>query len=87
MCRLQALPNVNIISTEGAFYLLLKVDTQINDLQLAKALITEFKVAVVPGCAFGLREACYLRVSYGMLDEETANIAIQRLIEGLRQLS
>lgn len=87
MSRLQALPNVNIISTEGAFYLLLKVDTQINDLQLAKSLIAEFKVAVVPGCAFGLHEACYLRVSYGMLDEETANIAIQRLIEGLRKLS
>jgi aspartate/methionine/tyrosine aminotransferase len=81
--RLQAVDKVKVIATDGAFYLLLKVNTPLNDLQLAKSLINDFKVAVIPGCAFGLHDACYLRVSYGMLDKETAGVALQRLIEGL----
>ena len=84
--RLQALNQVKVVETEGAFYLLLKVNTQKNDLQLAKSLIEEFKVAVIPGCAFGLHDACYLRISYGMLAEETAKIALQRLCKGLKLL-
>ncbi|MCX7097511.1 MAG: pyridoxal phosphate-dependent aminotransferase [Methylococcales bacterium] len=83
---LQGLPGVTLIATDGAFYLLLKLDTQRNDLQLAKALISEFKIAVIPGCAFGLQNGCYLRVSYGMLDEEKLPIALQRLQAGLLAL-
>ncbi len=84
--QLQFLNGVQIVATEGAFYLLLKLNTKRNDLQLVKSLINEFKVAVIPGCAFGLDDRCYLRVSYGMLDEGTANIATHRLVEGLRKL-
>ncbi|MDD1613065.1 MAG: aminotransferase class I/II-fold pyridoxal phosphate-dependent enzyme, partial [Methylococcaceae bacterium] len=84
--QLQTLNGVQIVATEGAFYLLLKLDTGKNDLQLVKSLISKFKVAVIPGCAFGLDDGCYLRVSYGMLDEATANIATQRLVEGLGKL-
>ena len=84
--RLQFLSRVQVTETEGAFYLLLKLDTQKNDLQLVKSLISEFKIAVVPGCAFGLHNACYLRVSYGMLDEDNTHIATQRLIDGLEVL-
>ena len=84
--HLNSLNDVQVIATEGAFYLLLKLNTEKNDLQLVKSLISEFKVAVIPGCAFGLHDACYLRVSYGMLAEDTANIAMHRLVEGLRKL-
>jgi aspartate/methionine/tyrosine aminotransferase len=84
--RLQFLSRVQVTETEGAFYLLLKLDTQKNDLQLVKSLISEFKITVIPGCAFGLHNACYLRVSYGMLDEVTTHIATQRLIDGLEVL-
>ena len=77
---------MQIIATEGMFYLLLKLDTEKNDLQLVKSLISEFKVGVISGRAFGLHDACYLRVSYGMLDEGTANIVMHRLVEGLRKL-
>jgi aspartate/methionine/tyrosine aminotransferase len=84
--QLQSLDGVKACATEGAFYLLLKLDTGKNDLQLVKSLISDFKVAVIPGCAFGLHDACYLRVSYGMLDESAANIAMHRLIDGLGKL-
>ena len=84
--QLQSLNCVQTITTEGAFYLLLKLRTEKNDLQLVKALISEFKVATIPGCAFGLNDACYLRVSYGMLDEARTDIAMQRLLAGLGKL-
>ena len=84
--QLQSLKGVQITAAEGAFYLLLKLDSRKNDLHLVESLISEFKVAVIPGCAFGLHDACYLRVSYGMLDEGAANIATQRLVEGLGKL-
>jgi aspartate/methionine/tyrosine aminotransferase len=80
------LSKVQITETEGAFYLLLKLDTKKNDLQLVKSLISKSKISVIPGCAFGLHNACYLRVSYGMLDEVTTRIATQRLIDGLEVL-
>jgi aspartate/methionine/tyrosine aminotransferase len=84
--HLQSLSGVQVIATEGAFYFLLKLDTEKNDLQLVKSLISDFKIAVIPGCAFGLNDGCYLRVSYGMLDGDTANIAMHRLIDGLGKL-
>ncbi len=84
---LHALDRVKVVPTDGAFYLLLKVDTQINDLELAKKLIFDYKVAVIPGSAFGLHEGCYLRVSYGMLDEDASAIALYRLISGINLLN
>lgn len=75
-----------IAATEGAFYLLLKINTRMSDLELARQLISDFKVAAIPGCAFGLHDGCYLRVSYGMLDETRATEAIQRLVAGIKAL-
>jgi aspartate/methionine/tyrosine aminotransferase len=72
--------------TKGAFYFLLKLKTEKNDLQLVKSLIDQFAVAAIPGCAFGLTEDCYLRISYGMLDETSADLALSRLANGLQAL-
>lgn len=80
---LQSHPIVSTVATDGAFYLLLKVATRLDDLHLVNTLIRDFKVAVIPGSAFGLYEGCYLRVSYGMLDAKNAQLALQRLLKGL----
>ena len=86
LTQLQSLNCVQTIASEGAFYLLLKLNTDKNDLQLVKALISEFKVAAIPGCAFGLVNGCYMRVSYGMLDEARTGVAMRRLLTGLEKL-
>lgn len=75
-----------VSDTEGAFYLLLKIHTGINDMDLVKRLISDFKVAAIPGCAFGLHDGCYLRLSYGMLDEVRADVAMERLLAGIKVL-
>jgi aspartate/methionine/tyrosine aminotransferase len=85
--QLQTLKDIcQVIETEGAFYLLLKLNTKKNDLELVKSLINDFKVAVIPGCVFGLHDGCYLRISYGMLDKARADIALPRLLAGLAAL-
>ena len=74
------------VETDGAFYLLLKIHTNRNDLDLVKALISDYKVSAIPGCAFGLTDGCYLRLSYGMLDVEKADEAMTRLVAGIKAL-
>ncbi|MGR8981261.1 MAG: pyridoxal phosphate-dependent aminotransferase [Gammaproteobacteria bacterium] len=75
-----------ITATEGAFYLLLKLNTPADDLEIVKALIDDFKIATIPGSAFGLQDKCYLRLSYGMLDRSYVDIAMRRLINGIQTL-
>ena len=76
----------HIPPADGAFYILLKVQTDVDSLSLAERLIREHGVAVIPGVAFGLEQGCYLRIAYGALDEETATEGLNRLLAGLSAL-
>ncbi|MBE0534128.1 MAG: pyridoxal phosphate-dependent aminotransferase [Phycisphaerae bacterium] len=70
----------------GAFYYLLKIDTDMDAMHLTERLIREHGVAVIPGRTFGLEEGCYLRISFGPLQEQTAREGIRRLIDGLTNI-
>jgi aspartate/methionine/tyrosine aminotransferase len=72
---------------DGAFYCLVRVQTDLDALTLARRLVIDHRVAVVPGEAFGLHEGCYLRVSYGALDSATVAEGISRLVEGLEAIA
>ena len=71
----------------GAFYYFLRVRTGLDSMTLAERLVREHQVAVIPGAAFGATTGCYLRLSYGALDVDTAREGIGRLAAGLRALS
>lgn len=73
-------------AADGAFYVLLKVDTRLDSLVLTERLIREYNVAVIPGAAFGLAEGCYLRIAYGALDEAVAAEGLRRLSRGLQAI-
>ena len=77
---------IQIPKTQGAFYFLIKVQGSHDSVKLARQLIEEFKVAVIPGTAFGLEKGCYLRVAYGALQKETVAEGIGRLVRGLKSL-
>ncbi len=49
----------------GAFYFLLRVDTNQAPMEVVERLVREFGVAVIPGTTFGMEHGCYLRVAYG----------------------
>jgi aspartate/methionine/tyrosine aminotransferase len=70
----------------GAFYFLLKVQTEKETMAIVKQLIQEYKVAVLPGTTFGMHNGCYLRVAYGALEQETVAEGIGRLVEGVRAI-
>lgn len=84
---LQSLKDIcTIIPGNGAFYFFLKVQTAMNDFELVKQLIKNYRVAVLPGTTFGMKKGCYLRIAYGNLQQETAIEGIQRLVTGLREI-
>jgi aspartate/methionine/tyrosine aminotransferase len=72
-------------AADGAFYSLLKVNADLDPLALAERLIREYRVAVVPGIAFGM-EGCSFRVAYGALQKDTVAEGIGRLVDGLTRI-
>ncbi|MGZ8975421.1 pyridoxal phosphate-dependent aminotransferase [Methylomagnum sp.] len=85
--ELRAVEDVcRIPSAEGAFYILLKIETELDSMALAQRLIREYQVAAIPGNAFGLEDGCYLRIAYGALEPETAAAGMGRLVTGLRRM-
>ena len=85
--KLSALaPLASVPTADGAFYALLKVNTDLPPMQIAERLIREHKVAVIPGPAFGMTGGCSFRVAYGALQKETVAEGIGRLVSGLRAL-
>ena len=87
---LAELSEINSLCTlspsNGAFYFLLKIDTDLDDLTVVRRLISEHGVAVIPGHTFGLSNGCYLRIAYGALDRHNAGEGIKRLTHGLRNV-
>ena len=73
-------------SSEGAFYVLIHLDTNRDDMDMAKLLIDEFGVATIPGSAFGITSGCYLRLSYGALSDNEIKEGMSRLQKGLKIL-
>ena len=72
---------------DGAFYFFIRLRAALDPMQVAERLIREHRVAAMPGVAFGAASGCYLRVSYGTLDEQTAAEGIGRLTSGLRAIA
>lgn len=70
---------------DGAFYFYLKLNTLLHPLALVERLIREYRVAAIPGNAFG-SAGCYLRISYGALQSETVKEGVGRLVHGLQTI-
>lgn len=87
---LQSLASVrdicSIAPADGAFYFFLKIGRSIDDFELVKRLIEEYRVALLPGSTFGMNTGCYLRLAYGALQPETAAAGVERLVKGLRAI-
>jgi aspartate/methionine/tyrosine aminotransferase len=71
---------------QGAFYFLLRLDTDLDSMALVEKLVRNHGVAGIPGIAFGIERGCYLRVAYGALQKSTAAEGIGRLARGLKEI-
>ena len=61
--RLKAIPNIRVVEPQGAFYFFVYTgNTGLKSLNLCDKLLSRYKVAAVPGIAFGYDEG--IRLSY-----------------------
>ena len=74
------------VRSDGAFYVFIRLDTDLPDMEVVERLIRDFRIAVMPGSAFGMEDGCYLRISYGALDEATLEEGMYRLTNGLNAI-
>lgn len=86
--RLNRIPGIECLPTDGTFYVFPKVQKLIerldgvnNDLELGEYLIEKAGVAVVPGSAFGL--GGYLRLSIAT-SRETLERALDRIAQAVK---
>jgi aspartate/methionine/tyrosine aminotransferase len=89
---LQALSEVSDrierVEPNGAFYVFIKIrNPTVEDMDLARSLIEKYRVAAIPGRAFGIQNPCCLRVSYGALRPEMVAEGLGRLVEGISHLA
>lgn len=73
-----------IAPAQGAFYFLVKLDTQAAPMTVIEHLITQHKVAAMPGTAFGLDDGCHLRTAYAALPKDQLQEGITRFITGVK---
>ena len=78
---------VEISPANGAFYLFIRIERDLDDMAVARDLIERHGVAVIPGSAFGVEEGCSLRLSYGAVDRETMAVGARRLVEGVKAIT
>ena len=83
---LNEIEGVSCILPESTFYAFPNISkTGMTSWDLAKYLVKEYKVAVVPGSIFGKRGEGYLRVSFAV-DAETIKEGIFRMKKGIEAL-
>ncbi len=83
LAQLAGLPGVAVPDAEGAFYLFPKIDGLTDSFSLAKRILTETKVGVAPGVAFGPGGEGSLRICYAA-DRSILEPAMSRLREFLQ---
>lgn len=72
---------------DGAIYFYLKVNCGIEPMTLVKRLVEKYKVAVIPGTAFGSDKGCYLRLGFGAVTGDKFKEAIDRFYKGISSLT
>jgi aspartate aminotransferase len=78
LARLDDLPGISYVRPEGAFYVLPEYELETPSVEIARELLEEEHVAVVPGVAFGPSGEGHLRLSFTsappILDEATLRL-------------
>ena len=82
---LTGLNGVRYAAPEGAFYAFIGVEGLRDSLSFAKTLVSEHKVALAPGVAFGEAGEGFLRICFAQGAERLTR-ALQRLQDGLRAM-
>ena len=79
--RINSIKNLSVVKPQGAFYCFVNISGILgrkikNSLELTDLLLTEAKVAVVPGCVFG--DDNFIRLSYAT--------SMENIVDGLNRI-
>ena len=77
---------VEVGPADGAFYVFVRIAAGLDPMALVERLIREHGVAVIPGTAFGVRNVCTVRLSYGALAPTTVAEGVGRFVAGVRAI-
>jgi aspartate/methionine/tyrosine aminotransferase len=79
---------VDVAPTQGGFYVLLRLPPVTEPLAFNRAMIERFKVATIPGFAFGLdpRTGNHQRLSFGALDPSAVTEGVDRFVAAAKAL-
>jgi len=75
-----------VTSGEGAIYLIINLNTQHEPMEVVRYLIRKHRVALLPGHVFRLA-GCQLRMSYSASSRREIELALERLVTGLKELT
>ena len=84
--RLSTLPGVQVAMPPGAMYVFLGIDGMTDSVAFAKRLVSEAKLGLAPGAAFGSDGEGYLRWCFAS-SKEKLDEGVRRLETGLAQPS
>jgi aspartate/methionine/tyrosine aminotransferase len=76
----------HLTPSAGALYFWLRINTEMNPLDLVSRLVREHRVAAIPGSAFGDSAGCSLRISYGSLEADRVSEGVGRLARGIEKI-
>jgi aspartate/methionine/tyrosine aminotransferase len=87
--RLRSLGSrIEFVPTRGAFYVLVRLPPVDEPLAFSRAMVEQFRVATIPGFAFGLDPARgnYQRLSFGALEPSAVNEGVDRFVAAVKAL-
>ena len=82
--RLKEIPNIEVNSVEGAFYIFPKYNLKIKSIEMSRSLLSRYNVAVLPGSVFGRNGENHFRISYSG-DSAIISEAMDKLSEFFRK--
>ncbi len=81
---LEQMPDVHVPQAEGAFYLFPRIEGMADSFEFCRRLLTEKKVGIAPGVAFGLGGEGSVRICYAA-DRNVLEPAAERLDSFLKE--
>ncbi len=74
---IREIPKVELLSPDGAFYAWVRFDTVMTSEELTAALLSEAKIAAIPGAAYGEENAVCVRFSFAASEEDLREMLIR----------
>lgn len=88
--QIKKIPHISCVAPQGTFYVFINIsELEMSSEEVAEYLLTNGKIALVPGTAFGKNGGGYIRLSFAASHEEIvkACTALEKCTAEIYQIS